>query len=335
MKHTGIHILIIFIFLLLIAGCKKDDSPSGGNVPLYYVTATVTNPAGQPQGGAILKLKGKDDTDPVFATITDSLGKGTIQTPEGAQTLVAKIGSVFLKEINVNVAASTTPTDAGTIQLTQNTTLKVLVVKASAEQLEDVLRDSVIGFTTFDSITVYALNDSVAADSNRALAMISQYTLIFSDCDGGSEYAYAPLARVYMKYVEAGGKIYGGHYNFYHLQKIFTPYYSMYDYQGNSSTDSISVTNANLQAALGFTVAKWYSYDSRALSGYEKFTDLPATTTVYAVIYGTSPAVAVIAENHLGTGKYLWTDYHNQDVIKAYPRDQRLVKIVQYFLYTL
>jgi hypothetical protein len=46
----------------------------------------------------------------------------------------------------------------------------------------------------------------------------------------------------------------------------------------------------------------------------------------------TSPrGVPVIVENKLGTGKYLWTLYHNQDIL----RDPRLVRIVRYFLYTM
>lgn len=335
--------LILLLFVVggiagLLHSCSSSSSTGpggGGNEPVYPVTATVLNPAGAPQGGAILKLKGKGDSDPVFATVTDSTGRGTIQAPAGQQTLVAKIGSVFLTEVPVNVLADTQGTTVtAPIVLQQNTALKVLVVKASAEQLENVLRDSVIGFTVFDSIYVYALNDSVAADSNRALNFLLQYTIIFSDCDGGSEYSYAPLARVYGRYLQAGGKIYGGHYNYYHLQKIFSPFYTTYDYQ-SPAQDTIFIQDVNLRTYIGFTEAQWRSADSRGLSGYEKFTDLPPATKVYAVIRGTSPPICVIAENYIGSGKYLWTDYHNQDVINAVPRDQRLVKIVQYFLYTL
>ena len=36
-------------------------------------------------------------------------------------------------------------------------------------------------------------------------------------------------------------------------------------------------------------------------------------------------------ENHIGSGKYLWTDYHNQDI----KDDVKLVKLVKYFLYSL
>jgi hypothetical protein len=52
---------------------------------------------------------------------------------------------------------------------------------------------------------------------------------------------------------------------------------------------------------------------------------------VYGVIYRTSPSVGVIVENYIGTGKYLWTDYHNQDI----KDDPKLVKIVQYFLLSM
>jgi hypothetical protein len=315
----------------MLQSCSKN---SVNNEPVYPVTAIVLNPAGTPQGGAILKLNGKADNDPTFAAVTDSTGTATIKAPAGQQTLVAKMGSIFQSTISVNVQASQSGTNAGPVKLAQNTALKVLVVQASAEQIENVLRDPIIGFTTFDSITVYDLNDSVAADSNRALAFLEKYTLVFSDCDGGSEYSYVPLSGVYKRYIQNGGKIYGGHYNYYHLERIFSPYYSHEDDQ-QPSVDSIHIINTQLSSYLGFTVAMWVSADSRNLSGYEKFTDAPPSSKIYAVIQGTSPAVAVIVENDLGSGKYLWTDYHNQDVIDASPRDPRLVKIVQYFLYSL
>ncbi len=335
MKSTLSAILVTLALGVLFVSCKKSDTGVNPNANLYPVTATILNPAGTPQGGATLKLKGKADDDPVFAAITDSTGKATIKAPAGQQTLVAKMGSVFQTEFNVSVQASQNGTVVTQpVKLQQNTALKVLVVQASAEQLEDVLRDPIIGFTVFDSISVHALNDSVAADSTRALNFLKQYTLVFSDCDGGSEYSYAPLARVYGRYINGGGKIYGGHYNFYHLQKIFLPYYTHQDYQ-SPSVDSINIVDSKLSGYLGFTVAKWVSSDSRNLSGYEKFSNLPSGAKVYAVIRGTSPSVAVIVENDLGLGKYLWTDFHNQDVINATQRDPRLVKIVQYFLYSL
>jgi hypothetical protein len=57
---------------------------------------------------------------------------------------------------------------------------------------------------------------------------------------------------------------------------------------------------------------------------YAVFTNTPGSTT--------SPqGVPVIIENRLGTGKYLWTIYHNQDILS----DARLVRIVRYFLYSL
>lgn len=333
MRSTLAVLLLLTASAVLFQSCKKSN-PVGSNEPVYPVTAIVLNPAGAPQGGAILKLEGKADDDPVFAAVTDSAGSATIKAPAGQQTLVAKMGSIFQTSITVDVQASDAGTEVGSVKLAQNTALKVLVVQASAEQLEDVLRDPVIGFTQFDSITVYDLNDSVAADSNRALAFLQEYTLIFSDCDGGSEYGYQPLSRVYGRYLQSGGKIYGGHYNYYHLERIFSPYYENSDYQWQD-VDSIQVIDSKLSSYLGFTVAEWQSTDSRNLSGYEKFTDTPPTSKVYAVIRGMQPSIGVVVENYKGSGKYLWTDYHNQDVIDANPRDPRLVKIVQYFLYSM
>jgi len=332
MNKSYFSLIVFFFGVVLYSGCSDDStSGSGGNpnVPTYAVTATVLNPQGQKQGGALLSLKNPPFQDPKFSAYTDSSGKATIQAPEGNQILLATIGSAFAQEIPVNVKPLAAGTVADTIKLVQNTTVKVLVVLASAEELEKVLR--VVGFTTYDSMEVSSLRDSVARDSTKALELLKKYTLIFSDCDGGSEDYYPVLSRVLGRYVQQGGKVYGGHYNYYNLEKVWTPFYTKYDYQGNSSTDSISIINLELQKFLGFSTAKWKSGDSRALSGYEKFSDLPTNSKIYGTIYGTSPAVGVIVENYLGSGKYLWTDYHNQDI----KDDPKLVKIVQYFLLTL
>ncbi|MEW6510683.1 MAG: hypothetical protein AB1428_06945 [Bacteroidota bacterium] len=314
-------------------GCKKDDGTTNPiqTVPTYPVAMTVQSPSGQPQGGALVSLKNPPYADPTFQAYTDTAGKATIMAPEGPQTIVAKMGTIFQTEVNVTVVKSTSPLVVPPVRLVQNTALKVLVVKASAEQLEDVLR--VIGFTTFDSTTIYALRDSANLDSARTLNSLRQYSLIFSDCDGGSEGSsnYAALSRVYGRYVQGGGKMYGGHYNYYHLQRVWTTYFDAYDYQGNSSTDTLRIIDQNLSSYVGYSIARWNSIDSRNLSGYEKFSDLPATSKVYAVIKNTSPQVGVIVENYVGTGKYLWTDYHNQDI----KDDPNLVKLVKYFLYSL
>jgi hypothetical protein len=340
MKRNSLFVFLLsgtLVLGLFLSGCtKKESNPASPGDPsnLYWVMAVILNPSGQPQGGALLALKNPPQgVNGVFSANSDSLGKASVQSPSGAQTLVVSIGSAFLSEIQVNVAASSGGTNAGTVTLHQNTTVKVLVVHASAEQLEDVLRDPKIGFNTFDETTIYALIDSANTDTTRLLNYLKQYTLIFSDCDGGSEGSsdYERLSLTYGKYVQQGGKMYGGHYNYYHLQRIWPTYYTTGDYQGNSSNDSLSIVDANLSTYVGFSVAKWISIDSRGLSGYEKFSNLPANTKIYGVIRGTSPAVAVIAENRIGLGKYLWTDYHNQDI----KDDPQLIKLVQYFLYSL
>jgi hypothetical protein len=179
---------------------------------------------------------------------------------------------------------------------------------------------------------VYALNDSIAVDSTRALNFLEQYNIVFSDCDGGSEEAYTALSRVYGRYLQAGGSLYGGHYNYYHLQRLFPGSYTQSAYS-TATTDSIYISDQSLSSYLNFKTDVWSSSDSRGLSGYEIFSDIPSTAKIYASIQGTS--IPVIVENHFGAGKFLWTDYHNQDVIYATPRDPKLVKIVQYFLYTL
>ena len=335
-------ILVIIIGILMIAGCDKTNTPcpvcpAGGTVTTYQITAIVTNPQGQPQGGAIISLVNPPNQAGTFIDTTDNTGQGTIPATAGPQQISVTMGTVMQTTINITVTVNTTnvPQSIGTVKLQQNTTTKkVLVVKASAENLEDVLR--VIGFTTFDSTTVYALIDSANIDSTKTLNYLKQYSLVFSNCDGGSEGndSYALLSRTYGRYVAQGGKIYGGHYNYFHLQRIWPSFYTNFDNQGGSgsSSDSISIIDQSLKSAIGFNVTSWSaSIDYRYLSGYGKFLNLPTNAKVYAVIYRTSPSVGVIVENYIGTGKYLWTDYHNQDI----KDDPKLVKIVQYFLLSM
>jgi hypothetical protein len=330
--RAPILIAIVACILATFDGCKKNDSVTNpSSTALYNVTATVFNPQGQPQGGATLALQNPPAENGTFTSITDSTGKATIQSPSGQHTLIASLGTVFQATISVNVSASASGTVVTTpMHLQQNTSLgKVLVVTADAEQLEDVLR--VIGYTVFDSVYIDTLEEMANIDSTKVLNYLKQYTLVFSDCDGGTEGddEYAPLSRTYGRYIQGGGKMYGGHYNYYHLERIWPPYYTQEDNQDNPPADSIRIVSAALAGYVGFTVASWdSSSDSRELSGYEHFTDLPPTSVVYATISWTNPKIAVIVENHLGSGKFLWTDYHNQDIKDV----AHLVKIVQYFL---
>ncbi len=332
------HLLSVVLVVILVAGislsyvgCKKSESATAPTVAVYNVTATVLNPLGQPQGGATLSLQNPPAQPGVFSALTDSAGKATIQSPAGAQTIVAKMGTVFQATMNINVSSTASNVISTPLQLQQQTSLgKVLVVQAGCEQLEDVLR--AIQFTTFDSTTVGALRDSAAADSGRLLTYLRQYALIFSDCDCSSEQGYPVLGRTYGRYVAGGGKIYGGHYNYYNLEFIFPGYYIHYDSQNDPTRDSLKILDPSLASWVGFAVSSWDSSgDSRRLSGYEHFTDLAPGSKTYATIYWTNPQIGVIVENYVGSGKYLWTDYHNQDIKNV----AHLTKIVQYFLWNL
>ncbi len=325
---------IFIISAVAVMSCKKSESATGPNVPTYPVTATVVGPSGSPQGGATLSLQNQPFQSSIFSTVTDNAGHGTIQSPSGQQTLVARLGTVFQATISVNVAASSGGTNAGVMTLQQNANLgRVLVVYAGCEQLENVLRSDSILFNTFDTTYVDTMRARAQADSTALLSFLTTYALVFSDCNCGDETSYPLLARIYGRYVQQGGKIYGGHYNYMNLQYIFAPNYQTSSFETN---DSINIIDQNLSAAIGYTVAAWPTGNL----GYQKFTDLPAgNSTVYAVITGTSGSatspqgVPLIVENRVGSGKYLWTIYHNQDIL--YDPNGKLVKIVRYFLYSL
>jgi hypothetical protein len=333
MKNTTRFFSMFFLALILvmsITGCKKSDSSPTSSVPTYPVSVTVLNAISQPQGGVLVTLKVVPYADPKFEAYTDSLGKATLQSPAGNQVFVAKIGSAYQVEFTLNV--STTATNVvPPVTLIRNTAIKVLCVQARAEQLEDVLSDPKIGFTNFDKTNIDTLRLKADADSTALLNYLKQYTLVFSDCDGSTEGGaqYAKLSRVYGRYVAGGGNMYGGHYNYYHLQRIWTSSYRQFNSSSSPYSDSLALTDTDIAKFVGFSVAKW---NNAELSGYyDKFDDLPANAKVYGKIVGITPAVYVIVENHIGTGKYLWTNYHNQDV----KNDAKLIKLVQYFLLSL
>jgi len=336
---TPFSMLTIIICMLMIAGCDKSSTGPSSNVATYPVTATVLGPSGLPQGGATLSLVNPPNQTGTFSTLTDSAGNGTIQAPAGQQQLSATMGTVFQVTINITVIVNTTnvPQTVGTIKLQQNTSLgKTLVVFAGCEQIEDVLADTNVAYTTYDHNIVDTMRAWVERDSVAVLNYLKGYAIVFSDCNCGDEYEYPLLARVYGQYVRQGGKIYGGHYNYMNLQYIFSPYYQNEPLSYGSSTgDSLKFLSAGLITALGHTVIKW----PNSLFGYQLYSDLPgsSTTTVYAVIASTpgSPSspqgIPIIVENMLGAGKYLWTTYHNQDILA----DPQLAKIVRYFLYSM
>jgi hypothetical protein len=336
---TSFSMLAIIICFLMIAGCDKTTNTPcpvcpGSGVATYKVTATVLGPSGAPQGGVTLSLVNPPNQAGTFSTLTDSAGKGTIDAPAGPQQLIATIG-IFTATINITVNVNTTnvPQTVGTVQVHQNTSLgKTLVIYAGCEQIESVLADTSIAYTTFDHTTVDSMRIRVVADSVAVLNYLKQYAIVFSDCNCGDEEDYPLLARVYGQYVRQGGKIYGGHYNYMNLQYIFAPSYNNQS-QVYGYGDSLRIINTNLSVALGYTVIEFSS-----LSGFEMFSEIPiGNSTVYAVmassaVSASSPqGIPIIIENRLGTGKYVWTTYHNQNILS----DPRLVRIVRYFLYTM
>jgi hypothetical protein len=332
-------ILVIIIGMLMIAGCSKDSNPvagpAGPRVATFRVSAIVLGPSGAPQGGATLSLVNPPSQTGTFSTITDTAGKGTLEAPAGPQVLKAKMGTVFQATISITVKDTNIVQIAGSVQLQQNTSLgKTLVIFAGCEQIEEVLADTQIAYTTYDHTTVDSMRIRVDADSVSLLNYLKQYAIVFSDCNCGDETGFPKLARLYGRYVQQGGKIYGGHYNYMNLQYIFAPYYQTYPTTSGTG-DSLKILNTDLSTAMGHTLIKW----PNSLYGYALFTDLPgsSTTTVYAVISGSTGSasspqgIPIIVENRLGTGKYLWTTYHNQDILS----DPRLVKIVRFFLYNM
>jgi hypothetical protein len=328
--------ILMVCILLGYMGCAKDETTVGPQNPntdpnalTYPVTVTVLGPSGAPQGGVTVTLQNPPKVDSIFSAITNSLGVATLQAPAGSQVFVATIG-VFQATITATVNASSTGNIiSAPIKLVQNTSLgKTLVIFAGCEQIEQVLADTSIGYTKFDTTNIDYMRARVDADSAALLTYLKQYSIVFSDCNCGDEVGYPKLARLYGRYVQQGGNIYGGHYNYYNLEYIFPGYYTT---PASGYGDSLRIINTNLSTALGYSVIYW------STGWYSPYTNLPANSIVYAVESGTTGStsspqgIPIIIENHVGTGKYVYTTYHNQDILST----PRLVGIVRYFLYNM
>lgn len=340
MRQFGVPCFVIVLLssLALFNGCTKSSSDTTSTAATdtsvtYQVSACVKNSAGTVQGGATLALLNPPSSDSKYTTVTDSTGWGTIYSPKGSQTLVAKIGSVFYASLAITVTGSSSAQVVSTpLTLTQNTSLgSVLVVQGGCETLEEVLRK--IGFTTFDSITVSNLRSKVQSDSSAALTYLKNYSIVFSDCDCGDEEYYPGVGRVYGRYISAGGKVYGGHYNYYNLQDIFVGYYlTQASPVQVGYYDTVLVANSGLKTAVR-SVIPWPNQRLSNTYYYKSWTDIPSTgtATLYATLKNQSSTFPVIVENYSGTGKFVWTEYHNQDIID----DSTAIKIVYYFLYSM
>lgn len=133
-----------------------------------------------------------------------------------------------------------------------------------------------------------------------------------------------------------GGNIYGGYYNYLNLQYIFAPYYQTQVYN-SAATDTMKVIDPTLSTALGYSVI---AYPQNTLTLFDLWGDIPTSNvTVYGVIMnnpatsGSSQGIPIIVENRVGSGKYVWTSYHNQNILSD--PTHRLVRIDRYFLYCM
>lgn len=332
-KISGFFLLTISAVYMLTSlnSCKKDEA-----VETQAISMKVLDPTGHPIGGATVYVKGKSESDPTFSGKSNADGIAYLKAPYGQVTLVAKMGSVFVNEYSLNVTKSTT--DAGKVELKQNILLKVLVIKASAEQLEDVL-DS-LGYTDFDTISIAPFRNLCDSDPDSALRFLRQYTLVFSDCNGSEENQFSySIGPVFKDYVKFGGKIYGGHYNYMNLRYIFPNTY-MNDRSYMHDEDSITVIDPALSNFVGFSSSRWNSNPTvndpvaRRLNTYQTFDDLPNSLIppiTYLVVSHVEPKLPAVVENHYGAGKYVYTIYHNQDIIK----DQKLLVLIKFFLFSM
>ncbi len=325
-----------------LSACKKDPSITENISPSTKVTARIMDPTGKPIGGATVYLSGKAEDDATFSAKTNAQGIAVLNSPEGNQLFIAKMGTIFKTQFSINVKADVN-NEAPLVQLKQDNLLKVLVILASAENLEDVL--NAIGYTDYDTISIDDFRDMAINNPGSATNYLKKYSLVFSNCNGSEENQYAnEIAPIFEDYVMGGGKIYGGHYNYMNLRYLYPSYYNN-DCALEHDADSIAVNAPVVENYVGFSSAAWNSKPDefgivRRLNSYQQFRDLPPNNGLelnnitYFKIAGVSPSIPAVVENRpngaLG-GKYVYTIYHNQDIIE----DQKLLLIVKFILYAI
>jgi hypothetical protein len=292
------------------------------------VGVTVDDPQGQPFGGVRIWIDGASDT-----AVSNFYGKAVVYAFAGTRTVSARLG-IFGAQGSVRISSGDTAVTAPVLRLSQNSSVKLLVLKAPAESIEVLL--PAIGFTKFDTMSVDTFAARADSDTVQAYNILVQYGMVFLDCiapeipaDLGGTSLYVAMSH----YIEQGGVVYGGHWGYFALESIFAPYYQNIDDGDQQPADTLIILDTAMAANVGYTRIAWQSTDNggRMLTGYETFSDLPPDARVMGAIKNRSPQSGVIIENYLGRGRFLWTNYHNQD-IASFPQ---LMRIVKYTLYNL
>jgi hypothetical protein len=292
-----------------------------GPITMMPVHAILDDPQGNPFGGVRVWIDSARDT-----VISDSYGKATLNSPCGSRLLKARLG-VFKAQVHITVSPCDTALSVPALHLVLDSAVKILVVTTPCETTQTLL--PVIGFTNIDSIAADTLTALANRDSAKCFDFLKNYPVVFLNCDGSFEIYTANLFSVLGQYISNGGVAYGGHYLFKALQQLFPGYYTQGDAQDLTPNDTLFITDAAMSSNVGYSSIAWQSTDDRGLSGYEKFTDLPPDAKGLAVIKNGAPQVGVIVENRLGLGRFLWTDFHFQDIV-TFPEEVKLMKYVLY-----
>jgi hypothetical protein len=292
-----------------------------GPITMMPVHAILDDPQGKPFGGVRVWIDSTRDT-----VLSDSYGKATLNSPCGSRLFKARLG-VFIGEIHITVSPCDTALSVPALRLVLDPSVKVLVATTPAETIQTLL--PAIGFTIIDSIAADSLTALANRDSAKCFEFLKNYPMVFLNCDGADGIYNANIFSVLGQYISSGGVAYGGHYAFRGLQQLFPGYYQQGDIQDLSPNDTLLITDTALSSYVGYSSIAWQSTDDRGLSGYEKFDDLPPDAKVLAVIKNAHPQVGVIVENRLGLGRFLWTNFHSQDIVSF----SEQIKLLKYVLY--
>lgn len=194
-------IWMLFLLLLLVAGCKKDNDPVNEEpIPeVYgYIKGTVKAPSGKPVEGAKVCIAKHED---LFFTYTADNGTFTLKAPIGNYSLRIYTGSGNL----FNAETIVTVVENDTLEVGEDST--VLSQERNIAYVTGVY--DFIQIIVVDSLG-YQATEIFQSDLEN-LTTLQQYDLVLLNCS--EYYGMSPLTfQTLESYVSQGGNLYASDY---------------------------------------------------------------------------------------------------------------------------
>jgi hypothetical protein len=310
-------LIAVFIVLLIIAGCKKDENPIS---PETGETGIVTGQVFAKNGvekiqGALVAVANMNNAPQSY---TDLNGSYTlINVPSGNQTLSITKG-IFQSSVTLEVAPNSTVTaPAAKLEAAG----KLGFIDGSYDNIQHIIRDN-LGYS-IDSLTAADLTDA---------AVLANYKAIFLNCGSDESPIYNGTGLDVLKtFIHNGGSLYASDWAGVFVQTMFPNNLSL-ETTGMSQVITAKVIDTGLKEFIGkenveinFDLGSWAEIISA---------DPSVNTLIQADYYnhqGTLLTNKPLAVNFShGSGKVIYTTFHNEVNVTS-----DAVKVLIGFLYSL